>query len=84
MAYLTNNERLDLGLIGQSDRPVADIQAALAKAPAGYYVDGVTAGKPGSGGTHGGGTHGGGAPGAPGPSGEAGGTDPGSTKRMRK
>jgi len=79
MAYLTNNERLDLGLIGQSDRPVADIQAALAKAPAGYYVDGVTAGKPGSGGTHGGG-----APGAPGPSGEAGGTDPGSTKRMRK
>jgi hypothetical protein len=80
MAYLTNNERLDLGLIGQSDRPVADIQAALAKAPAGYYVEGVAVAGPPKGGPGGGG----GAPGAPGPSGEAGGTDPGSTKRMRK
>jgi hypothetical protein len=41
MAYLTNNERIDLGLIGHSDVPAADIQAALAKAPAGYYVEGV-------------------------------------------
>ena len=72
MAYLTNNERLDLGLIGQSDRPVADIQAALATAPA-DYVEGVAIAGPPKGG-----------PGAPGPSGSAGGTDPGSTKRMRK
>ena len=75
MAYLTNNERLDLGLIGQSDRPVADIQAALAKAPAGYYVDGVAVAGPPKGGP--------GAPGAPGPSGGAGGPAAG-TKRMRK
>lgn len=39
--YLTNNERLDLGLIGHCDVPAADIQTALAKAPAGYYVEGV-------------------------------------------
>ena len=77
MAYLTNNERLDLGLIGQSDRPVADIQAALATAPAGYYVEGVAVAGPPKGGP------GGGAPGAPGPSGGAGGPAAG-TKRMRK
>lgn len=57
--YLTNVERLDLGLIGQSDRSVADIQAALAKAPAGYYVQDVKAAAARTGGSAGGGAGGG-------------------------
>jgi hypothetical protein len=42
MAYLTNNQRLDLGLVGQSDRSVGDIQAAMG-AGSTYYVEGVVA-----------------------------------------
>ena len=42
MAYLTNNQRIDLGLIGACDVPVATIQAAMAKRT-GVYVEGVAA-----------------------------------------
>lgn len=38
--YLTNNQRLDLNLVGQSDRSVADIQAAMG-AGSKYYVQDV-------------------------------------------
>ena len=41
MAYLTNNQRLDLGLVGQSDVPVPAIQAAIG-AGGTYCVEGVT------------------------------------------
>ena len=37
--YLTNNQRLDLGLVGQSDRSVADIQAAMTRVPGVYVAD---------------------------------------------
>lgn len=40
--YLTNNQRLDLNLVGQSDRSVADIQAALGTGST-YYVQDVPA-----------------------------------------
>ena len=40
MAYLTNNQRLELDLVGQSDRSTGDIQAAMGKHP-GVYVEGV-------------------------------------------
>ena len=49
MAYLTNNQRLDLGLVGQSDVPVPVIQAAIGKHP-GVYVQGVVAAVPTGGG----------------------------------
>jgi len=45
MAYLTNNQRLELGLVGQSDRSMGDIQAAMGKHP-GVYVQGVAAPAP--------------------------------------
>ena len=37
--YLTNNQRLDLGLVGASDLSVADIQAAMTKVPGVYVAD---------------------------------------------
>jgi hypothetical protein len=48
--YLTNNQRLDLGLVGQSDRSAGDIQKALAKHP-GVYVADVKAAAPSSSGS---------------------------------
>ena len=48
MAYLTNNQRLELDLVGQSDRSTGDIQAAMGKHP-GVYVQGVAAPAPAGG-----------------------------------
>ena len=61
-AYLTNNQRLDLDLIGQCVVPVATVQAALATHP-GVYVQGVAAAPKASGGgtSSGGSSTGGGA-----------------------
>ena len=48
--YLTNNQRLDLELVGQSDRSAADIQKAMAK-HSGVYVADVKAAAPSSSGS---------------------------------
>jgi hypothetical protein len=53
-AYLTNNQRLDLDLIGQCVVPVTTVQAALAKHP-GVYVQDVAAAPKAGGGTSSGG-----------------------------
>lgn len=39
MPYLTNDQRIDLDMVGVSDRPLEDVQAAVDEEPVGCYVE---------------------------------------------